>query len=46
MRMKFKYFLIGGQQSNSARGNDLNKSKGGDKKQRSTTTDDTKQPGK
>jgi hypothetical protein len=33
------------QQSSSSRGSDLNKSKGGDKKQRSTSTDDTNQPG-
>ena len=41
----FKSFLIGGQQSNSARGSDLNKSKGGDKKQTQSSTDDTDQPG-
>ncbi|UJR27118.1 hypothetical protein I4U23_008417 [Adineta vaga] len=35
----------GMQQSGSARGSDLNKSKGGEKKQKSTVTDDTKQPG-
>jgi hypothetical protein len=40
------YLLEGGSQSSSSRGSDLNKSKGGDKKKRSTSTDDTNQPGK
>jgi hypothetical protein len=40
------YLLEGSSQSSSSRGSDLNKSKGGDKKKRSTSTDDTNQPGK
>jgi hypothetical protein len=40
------YLLEGGSQSSSSRGSDLNKSKGGDKKKRSSSTDDTNQPGK
>jgi hypothetical protein len=39
------FFLIDDQQTDPASGSNLNKSKG-DKKQKSTTTDDTKQPGK
>jgi hypothetical protein len=40
------YLRKGSQESSSSQGSDLNKSKGGDKKQRSTSTDDTNQPGK
>ncbi len=42
----FLYLLIGRHRSESQSGSDLNKSKGGDKKQRSSTPDDTQQPGK
>ncbi len=38
--------LLEGSESSSSRGSNLNKTKGGEKKQRSTSTDDTNQPGK
>jgi hypothetical protein len=41
-----EYLLIGKRRSESPQGSDLNKSKGGDKKGRSSTTDDTNQPGR
>jgi hypothetical protein len=37
--------LIAGKQSDPSKGTDLKKSKGGDKKGKSSTTNDAKQPG-